>query len=245
MPENIWNPQSNTRVSAPNFVINQIKQGLLERKLKPGDRLPSESELVELMGVSRGSVRQAMKALETLGVLTIRPGDGTYINNAVSEKSLNLLIFALLIAQPSLKDIIDFRYALERDVFELIFENKDGIDGLLVKLEENITYHEKLLKGNAPVEDLVKVDQTFHSLLAEASGNKLLQIVYNFVMEYFSQYMLKTTYRQSSLGTNYAARDHKLIVDALRKRDFSAVKLAIKHSVNTWHQYMYEEDFNS
>lgn len=245
MPENIWNPQSNTRVSAPNFVINQIKQGLLERKLKPGDRLPSESELVELMGVSRGSVRQAMKALETLGVLTIRPGDGTYINNAVSEKSLNLLIFALLIAQPSLKDIIDFRYALERDVFELIFENKDGIDGLLVKLEENITYHEKLLKGNAPVEDLVKVDQTFHSLLAEASGNKLLQIVYNFVMEYFSQYMLKTTYRQSSLGTNYAARDHKLIVDALRKRDFSAVKLAIKHSVNTWQQYMYEEDFNS
>lgn len=245
MPENIWNPQSNARISAPNFVINQIKQGLLERKLKPGDRLPSETELVELMGVSRGSVRQAMKALETLGVLTIRPGDGTYINTTVSEKSLNLLIFALLITQPSLKDIVNFRYALERDVCELIFENQDCIDELLAKLEENIAYHEKLLGEDAPVEELVTNDQAFHSLLAEASGNKLLQIVYNFVMEYFGEYMLKTTFRQNTLDTNYAVRDHQIIVEALRKRDFSAVKLAIKHSVNTWQQYMYEEDFNS
>lgn len=245
MSDSIWNPQPNTRISAPNFVINQIKQGLLEHKLKPGDRLPSESELVELMGVSRGSVRQAMKALETLGVLSIRPGDGTYVNSTVSENNFNLLIFALLIARPSMKDIIDFRYALERDIFELIFENEDGIDELLTKLEENIAYHEKLLEENASVEELVKNDQRFHSLLSESTGNILFQTIYTFAMEYFSQYMLTTATRQNSLGSNYAVRDHQIIVTALRQRDFSAVKLAIKHSVNTWQQYMCEEDFHS
>lgn len=245
MSDSIWNPQSNTRISAPNFVINQIKQGLLEHKLKPGDRLPSEAELVELMGVSRGSVRQAMKALETLGVLSIRPGDGTYVNSTVSSNNFNLLIFALLISRPSRREIIDFRYALERDIFELIFENEDCIDELLVKLEENISYHEKLLEKDASVDELVKNDQRFHSLLSESTENILFQTIYNFAMEYFGQYMLRTASRQSSLGTNYAVRDHKLIVEALRKRDFSAVKLAIKHSVNTWQQYMCEEDFNS
>lgn len=245
MSDSIWNPQSNARISAPNFVINQIKQGLLEHKLKPGDRLPSESELVELMGVSRGSVRQAMKALETLGVLSIRPGDGTYVNSTVSGNNFNLLIFALLIARPSRREIIDFRYALERDIFELIFENEDCIDGLLIKLEENIACHEKLLMEDAPVAELVKNDQRFHSLLAESSGNILFQTIYNFAMEYFGQYMLTTATRQNSLGSNYAVRDHQIIVEALRKRDFSAVKLAIKHSVNTWQQYMYEEDFDT
>lgn len=245
MSDSTWTPRPNSRVSAPNYVINQIKQGLLERKINPGDRLPSESELVELMGVSRGSVRQAMKALETLGIISIRPGDGTYVNSTVSENSFNLLIFALLIAHPSKKDIIDFRYALERDIFELIFENEDCIDGLLVKLEENIAYHEKLLEENASVEELVKNDQRFHSLLAESCGNILFQTIYNFAMDYFSQYMLTTATRQNSLGTNYAVRDHQVIVDALRKRDFSEAKHAVKISVNTWQQYMYEEDFNA
>lgn len=245
MSDSIWSPRPNARESAPNFVINQIKQGLLEHQLKPGDRLPSESELVDLMGVSRGSVRQAMKALETLGVLSIRPGDGTYVNSSVSENNFNLLIFALLIARPPLKDIIDFRYALERDIFELIFENEDCIDELLVKLEENIEYHEKLLAENASVDALVKNDQRFHFLLSESSGNILFQTIYNFAMEYFGQYMLKTATRQNTLGTNYAIRDHQEIINALKKRDFSSVKLAIKNSVNTWQQYMYDEDFNT
>ena len=51
------------RKSAPDHVIEEIKQALIDRRLKPGDRLPSEPELVELYGVSIGSVRQAMKSL--------------------------------------------------------------------------------------------------------------------------------------------------------------------------------------
>ena len=78
-------------------VIEQIKQALAEGRLKPGDRLPAETELEVLFGVSRGSIRQAMKSLEMLGVVTIRPGDGTYVNDEMSRNSFNPLIFALLL----------------------------------------------------------------------------------------------------------------------------------------------------
>ena len=70
------------RLSAPDYVIEQIKQALAEGRLKPGDRLPAETELEVLFGVSRGSIRQAMKSLEMLGVVTIRPGDGRCDENA-------------------------------------------------------------------------------------------------------------------------------------------------------------------
>ena len=79
MEKTLWTPRPHANKSAPNYVIDQIRQSLLEKRILPGDRLPPESELVELFGVSRGSVRQAMKSLETLGVITIRPGDGTSV----------------------------------------------------------------------------------------------------------------------------------------------------------------------
>ena len=94
MDNSIWSPKPQPHTLAPNHVIEQIQSALLEQRLKPGDRLPPEMELASLFSVSRGSVRQAMKALETLGVLTIRPGDGTYVNTSLSEKSFNPLVFA-------------------------------------------------------------------------------------------------------------------------------------------------------
>ena len=84
-----WSPKPRTNISAPNYVIEEIRDALLNRSMKPGDRLPSELELAALYGVSRGSVRQAMKALEILGIVSIRPGDGTYVNTSISEKSLS------------------------------------------------------------------------------------------------------------------------------------------------------------
>ena len=123
-----WEARQSVHISAPNHVINQIQEVLMSGALKPGDRMPSETELAELCGVSRGSVRQAMKALETMGILSIRPGDGTYVNTRITEKRLNPLLFALVIASPSVKELADARYALERDIFELLIQDRKLAD---------------------------------------------------------------------------------------------------------------------
>ncbi len=243
MPDTIWNTKQTKHVSAPDYVIGQIEQGLINHELQPGDRLPSETELVERMGVSRGSVRQAMKALEILGVLSIRPGDGTYVNETISRNSFNQLIFALLIARPSLREIVDFRYAMERDILERIFLKRDGIDELLVKLDENVEQQKKLLERNASTEEIVLHDQQFHLLLSEASGNVVFHTIYSFIMDFLKPYMQQTACRQTSTGENFSFRDHQSIVEALRTNNFKAVEESLQQTLDTWQQFMNEEDF--
>ena len=102
-----WQPTPQDTKGAPDYVIDQIQQALISGTLTPGERLPSESELAASFHVSRGSIRQAMKALEMLGIVTIRPGNGTYINKKPTSKSFNPLSYALLLANPNMKMIVE------------------------------------------------------------------------------------------------------------------------------------------
>ena len=168
MSEGGWRPRPQGTKSAPNYVIDQIREALFSRELKPGDRLPSETELGNMFSVSRGSVRQAMKSLESLGVVSIRPGDGTYVNDILSENSFNPLAFALLISTPTSKTLTDARYALERDIFELILEKDECVEQVIPKLEQNLRDREEMLSNNESVEKLIENDQEFHRILSRS-----------------------------------------------------------------------------
>ena len=77
-------------------IMIEIKSSLIQGDLKLGDKLPSERELTEKYGVSRGAVREAVKMLVALGVVEIKRGDGTYITKKVPHSGLNQLIFSLI-----------------------------------------------------------------------------------------------------------------------------------------------------
>ena len=233
-----WTPHPQASKSAPNYVIDQIRDALFKKELNPGDRMPTETELVELFGVSRGSVRQAMKALETMGVLTIRPGDGTYVNTEVSANSFNPLLFALLISRASAKTFADARYALERDIYELILANENSLTDLIPKLENNIRVHEELIESGANPKELAKNDQAFHMLISESCGNLLLQIVYNYVMDAFSSSIEDTTALQNSVSSNVTIRDHTMILDALKARSHPEAKKAAKGAADRWYELL-------
>ena len=238
MDNETWKPKPRSNKSAPNFVIDQIRDALLNKNLHPGDRLPSEGELSEMFGISRGSVRQAMKSLETLGVISIRPGDGTYVNTVVSENHLNPLVFALLISNPSQREITETRYALERDILELVLDSEEYTNAVIPKLENNIQTHRELLERKASTEELVENDQKFHRLLSGACGNTVLRTIYDYVLDSFKPQMIHTTSKQDSGGTNVTVRDHERILNALKAHSFSDAKQACKESVASWIQYM-------
>lgn len=242
MSKTKWTPQPQETQSAPNYVIDQIRNALFERRLNPGDRLPSEAELTEAFGVSRGSVRQAMKALETLGILTIRPGDGTYINDCVKRDSFNPLAFALLISRPSVKSLSDARYALERDIFELLLEDEERLESILPYLKQNIEERKEMLANGAAVCDLVKNDRDFHSILSKGSGNVLLQIAYDYVVDSFRQYMENTASVQSA-DDNKTVRDHTAIYEALKNKNYSEAKQASRMSMISCFEALPEDFF--
>lgn len=223
------------RRSAPDYVIDQIKNGLIERRIKPGDKLPSETELEELYGVSRGSVRQAMKSLEMLGVISIRPGDGSYVNDGISKNSLNPLAFSLLLIAPSAGEFSNARLLLELNILNLVLDNQSAMEDVVAKLTDNIERQRELISIDADISEMVENDKNFHRILSAACNNQIMQTIYDYVLDSFSTKMALTTSIQSKSSVCATTVDHHTeILNALKSKEPEKVKEAVERSMNGW-----------
>ncbi len=117
--------EASKRESAVDIVVNSIKQLLMERRLKPGDKLPNELEISEGLGVSRGSVREAMKILSAFGLVDIRVGNGTYVCETPGNELIDSLLFSFFVSNPDISNLYEFRKIFETDILELILEHYD------------------------------------------------------------------------------------------------------------------------
>ena len=219
------------RESAVDIVVNNIKQLLIERKLKPGDRLPSELEISEGMGVSRGSVREAMKILTAFGLVDIRVGNGTYICDTPGTKLMDSLLFSFFIANPDTKNLYEFRKALEIDVLQLILAHYDENEDDRIALEENLEELSQLIAKGATPEKLQENDLAFHHLLGSCTTNPLLEQIYNIVIDFMEPSITATHKRQHG---EYVYKVHSDMVDVIRTRNGERISEAVASSVDTW-----------
>jgi GntR family transcriptional regulator, transcriptional repressor for pyruvate dehydrogenase complex len=149
--------------------INKIKQMIVSGELRPGDRLPRESELAERLGLSRNSLREAVRALSLIHVLDVRQGDGTYVTTLEPSLLLDAMAF-----------VVDFhRDDTVLQFFEVrrILEPAAAAMAAGVMSDEDIGSLRKLLDelGSTPsVEELVANDIEFHRRIAAGSGNPVL-----------------------------------------------------------------------
>ena len=176
--------QSNKRESAVDIVVNNMKQLLIERKLKPGDRLPNELEISEGMGVSRGSVREAMKILSAFGLIDIRVGNGTYVCETPGNSLMDSLLFSFFVSNPDIENLYEFRHIFEIDVLELVLKHYDSNEPERAALKKNLKDLEKMMKEGASPEQLKENDMEFHHLLGSCTKYLLIERIYNFVMEF-------------------------------------------------------------
>ena len=219
--------------SAVDFVINQIKDLLMRNIIKPGDRLPSETEMCERLGVSRGSLRSAMKVFEALGVVDIRVGDGTYVCSTLSAENLNPLIFSLLIVRPGFDDFVKFREKIELDILDLIMKDPELIKAILPKLEKNLEELHRMREDEATSTNAFwENEKEFHMILADGCNNIIFKTVYSFTFDFFSCYIEASHKRQEYC--NIVCRDHQRIYKAILDRNFSASKTAIIESMESW-----------
>ena len=111
------------RTSLQSEIIRYIQNYIQENNLKPGDRLPSQEKLIEMMGVSRTSLREAMKTLEARNVLEAKNGKGIYVGSQEINDLLRLIDFAK--DKELLLDTLEVRKILERE----ILRNPGGLRG--------------------------------------------------------------------------------------------------------------------
>ncbi|WP_407916861.1 FadR/GntR family transcriptional regulator [Kitasatospora sp. NE20-6] len=149
--------------------IGRIKAMIVSGELRPGDRLPREADLAALLGLSRNSLREAVKALSLLNVLDVRQGDGTYVSTLEPTRLLEAVSFLLdLHRDDTVLEVFQVRAILEPAAVALAARRIAApqvaeLRALLAGLGDHPT-----------VEELVAADVEFHRRIAEAAGNSVL-----------------------------------------------------------------------
>ena len=218
--------------SAVDFVIKTFKNQLEKKELRPGDRIPNETEISEMLSVSRGSVREAMKILSAFGVIDIQRGNGTFIREPDSFSSMEPVMCRFLLMNPSKKEIIDFRSSIEREVLYLAVDNATKED--IAKMRENIELFKRLpAEGENTEEIKLERDLEFHHLLGMATHNGFMERIYVFAMNYFRPYLIQTYKGQSEIP-ELSIKSHEMLLKPILERDRSIVAGTIEESNRLW-----------
>ena len=159
-------------------VIEQIKEMIYRGDIRRGDKLPSERVLKKQLNVSRASIREAFSALEMIGLIESRPGEGTFIKEVADKNLLEPLSLALLLEDDVAGELLELRRVLEVDCVRLAAERRNQED--INTLEEIVN---KMEIRTGFEEDSINLDRDFHYTIARASKNNVLYYVMISIMD--------------------------------------------------------------
>lgn len=192
-------------------IENQIKTG----KLKKGDKLPSEREMVELFSVSRTSVREAMRALEVVGLIERKQGAGNYIKTNFDNSLFEPISIIFMLEGNSLDDIVGLREILENYCIKLAVKN---ISDTEIKIISEII--ERMYEAKTEEENIA-LDIKLHYLIIKASKNILLINIISVISQIMDQsiqeFRKKILYEEDNRARLLSI--HEKLVDALAKHD--------------------------
>ncbi len=213
-------------------VESLLRSQILSGELKPGDRLPSERELASLLNVSRASIREAIKILAAKGLVEVRHGRGIFIKLNDDPDLILSKIDDLHLDEGFLKEIFEFRVAIESMAVEWIVKRASDED--LALLRKHIEETKEIIKSKDKgiLLALSESDFKFHHLLAKASNNRVLSIILNsLVKDIYSMTRVKTLKIKGRAIKSL--EEHERIVEALEKRNLEEAKKAIEEHIRS------------
>lgn len=200
-------------MAVTDLAIEKIKQMILSGELKPGDRLPREADLAERLGLSRSSLREAVRALTLIHVLDVRQGDGTYVTSLSPDLLLDAMAF-----------VIDFH---GDDTVLQFFEVRRIIEPAAASMaaqrmsEEAVDKLAQVMSGIRPetdIEEFVAADLEFHRQVADGSGNPVLaSLVESMSGPTHRARVWRGVTQESAVARSLA--EHDAIVRAIRARE--------------------------
>ena len=205
-----------------NKVVREIIAIIASGVCQDGQRLPSERELCEQFGVSRGTVRQGLADLEQVGIVKIKRGSGVYAQK-FSHRKVPSHLLPREFKNVSLEDIIVARKVIESAAIELACDNitKKQIG----MLEQMVS---KMAEAKDDLPEFLRLDMNFHQMIVCSGGNVALVTAFEAISEYLKYSQVFSTLRQ---GQEQVAISHHLkMVEALKRKDKkTASKAMIAH----------------
>jgi GntR family transcriptional repressor for pyruvate dehydrogenase complex len=204
-------------------VAKQIER-LILKKLQPGDKLPSERELAEMLRVSRSSIRDAIRSLELMGMVEPRQGAGTIVRELSSESMINPIANALKRKEELIGELLDFRMMLEPQLAARAATRVS--DDEVSEMEEILDRQEKRLRSN---ESTVGEDSEFHYAIAMASGNSVVLKVLDTLMDLLRDSRERSLQLEGRQQKSLAG--HRRILAAIKRRDSDGAKAAMRRHI--------------
>ena len=207
-------PQLQRDATLAQRVEQELERLILESRLGPGDRLPSERELAAQFGVSRTVVREAVRALAAKQLVDVNVGRGTVVRAPSTESAAESMKLLLLMQAGSagIDKVSEVRHIVENEIASLAATRRtqadvDALEAILAEMRANV---------DAP-EIYIKSDVEFHAALARATQNELFVIVLDSLVEIMIEVRLLTLRVPgiASLALSY----HERILDAVRAGD--------------------------
>ncbi len=219
------------RTSISDQVSMQIKQLILDKDWKPGERIPSETELAELFGGSRVSVREALLKLNAIGLLESRFSGGNYVREVGADIYLNAIIPAAYVSSNSLLELLEFRQVMEAKQAGLAARKAKPED--VARLEE---IHKDMVKNAGNLEAFSEADLRFHIELARITQNSLLVACMELIRDVLGENMQKLVAQR---GYESGINDHRQILAAIRENDERrAIQVMDDHVADICKSYM-------
>lgn len=217
-------------------VVEQITARISNGGFSVGERLPSERDLMEQFGVSRASVREALRTLEAQGVLEVRQGLGTFVVTFPTRDSSNFVLVAWLRQnQHRLMEILEVREAIEAKAAYLAAERRTEQD--LERMDANLSEMDKFV-ADGRIEEATMADRRFHRLLTEASNNDLLVTLADTLGETLHELRYSTLNMPGR--AQMAITEHRPIVEALRSGDPGLAQSAVLAHLGSAKKYIRE-----
>ncbi len=209
-------------------IIEKFINLLGSEKLKRGDTLPSERYLSNLLNISRASLREALKALNILGIIEINPGKRTIVSESFSSLLINPLKYLRLIYKISLEEILEFRNLLEVEMVK-----KAAVRATTKDIEEMV-FNLKEAENNINDLDTYTIfSMGFHASIFKASKNRIMAAFMSSVEEIiilFDKYY-RSFLRHSDFEK--AFEEHYKILDAIKEKSPEKAEKAITEHLKT------------
>ncbi|HVD00048.1 MAG TPA: FadR/GntR family transcriptional regulator [Candidatus Dormibacteraeota bacterium] len=221
----------------PKQVADGLRGLLVTGAYKPGDRLPTESELARRFGVGRNTLREAVGQLEMLGVIEVLQGGGTFVRSPDAGRVAEPFRVVMALSSSSTRQVLEFRRVLEPGIAALAAEK--ATPEQIARLEELLD-RKVALQRRSRATAVLQTDLDYHLALAEATNNPLIQDVARALLGLLREFRLRLG-RQASFSDELTACERR-VLQAVAARDPALAMEAMQEHMALLNSFIPEDD---
>lgn len=220
-------------------IVEEIKNQIIRGELQAGQKLPPQDKWAKEMGISRGTLREALNQLVLIGIIEMKQGNGTYVKSITPSSFMESLSLALIMDKSSVSELLDARLCIESAV--AFWAAKKASTKDMQELKKTCQQMREAYQHNN-TEEFIKKDLEFHILIAKSSKNRVLmrvvqtirEVLYQFIADFFS--LMPDTMKNA---LNYHTRILKAIENQnpeKAKKEMEAHIISLIRRLNNLHQ---------